>query len=371
MSTIDTSTWSPDTDYNVSIEGVPLNADSSISQTWLSIRALMAALKGDGDAIRAFLVPFTGATASTDGTQGLVPAPEAGDEDKVLKGDGTWGTVASTIAKHSYTTAASQAKAWLRIANANTSPIDPDKPLHLQFFIRMNASAAGVGYWQSWFVDVEECGSQSGIRIFGNNSTTPYTQARVLYENTAASVTTTVRPAIDIYLNYVLAEGSVVEVEEVYNSGFDFVADGVLSASTVPSGYENRAVGPYGSGVYSAQYADYTNLMHTTISADTTLNSSTHTRRPLSCSGTITITLPSVNSTSLWYIIKNSGTGVVTLHPASSSVYIDEISADIVLQPGEYVLLACKSNAHYAVFMDGRWMSKMAALEQRILALGG
>lgn len=34
---------------------------------------------------------FTGATASTDGVQGLVPGPLAGDQNKVLKGDGTWG----------------------------------------------------------------------------------------------------------------------------------------------------------------------------------------------------------------------------------------------------------------------------------------
>ena len=33
---------------------------------------------------------FTGATASTDGVQGLVPGPLAGDEDKFLKADGTW-----------------------------------------------------------------------------------------------------------------------------------------------------------------------------------------------------------------------------------------------------------------------------------------
>lgn len=33
---------------------------------------------------------FTGATASADGTQGLVPGPLAGDEDKFLKADGTW-----------------------------------------------------------------------------------------------------------------------------------------------------------------------------------------------------------------------------------------------------------------------------------------
>lgn len=36
---------------------------------------------------------FTGATASTDGTQGLVPGPLAGDEGKFLKADGTWATV--------------------------------------------------------------------------------------------------------------------------------------------------------------------------------------------------------------------------------------------------------------------------------------
>ena len=36
---------------------------------------------------------FTGATASTAGTHGYVPAPAAGDNIKYLKGDGTWSTV--------------------------------------------------------------------------------------------------------------------------------------------------------------------------------------------------------------------------------------------------------------------------------------
>lgn len=35
---------------------------------------------------------MTGATASTPGAHGLVPAPDAGDQDKVLHGDGTWRT---------------------------------------------------------------------------------------------------------------------------------------------------------------------------------------------------------------------------------------------------------------------------------------
>jgi hypothetical protein len=37
-----------------------------------------------------------GATASADGASGLVPKPEAGDQDKVLKGDGTWGALSAS-----------------------------------------------------------------------------------------------------------------------------------------------------------------------------------------------------------------------------------------------------------------------------------
>ena len=38
---------------------------------------------------------MVGATALTAGVHGLVPAPAAGDQDKVLKGDGTWGNVST------------------------------------------------------------------------------------------------------------------------------------------------------------------------------------------------------------------------------------------------------------------------------------
>ena len=36
---------------------------------------------------------MTGASSSTNGTNGLVPAPAAGDQDKYLKADGTWGAM--------------------------------------------------------------------------------------------------------------------------------------------------------------------------------------------------------------------------------------------------------------------------------------
>lgn len=46
--------------------------------------------------------PFVGATSSTNGSEGLVPAPNAGDEDKVLKGNGTWGVFIPQLTELSY-----------------------------------------------------------------------------------------------------------------------------------------------------------------------------------------------------------------------------------------------------------------------------
>lgn len=40
------------------------------------------------------IVGMTGATASADGTAGLVPAPSAGDQTKYFRGDGTWQVIA-------------------------------------------------------------------------------------------------------------------------------------------------------------------------------------------------------------------------------------------------------------------------------------
>ena len=47
----------------------------------------------NGDGTWKDLPSMTGASAGAAGTAGLVPAPSAGDQDKVLKGDGTWGNM--------------------------------------------------------------------------------------------------------------------------------------------------------------------------------------------------------------------------------------------------------------------------------------
>lgn len=49
-------------------------------------------------------VAFNGATSSAAGTTGLVPQPVAGDQDKFLKGDGTWATVAAGSSQNLFET---------------------------------------------------------------------------------------------------------------------------------------------------------------------------------------------------------------------------------------------------------------------------
>ena len=50
---------------------------------------------------------FTGATSITGGLSGLVPAPQAGDESKFLRGDGSWSTVESGGASYAEATTVS------------------------------------------------------------------------------------------------------------------------------------------------------------------------------------------------------------------------------------------------------------------------
>lgn len=57
---------------------------------------------------------FTGATSSVAGSEGLVPAPLAGDQDKVLKGDGTWGTAEASLVEMSY----GESNAWAKFIAA-------------------------------------------------------------------------------------------------------------------------------------------------------------------------------------------------------------------------------------------------------------
>ena len=55
-----------------------------------------------------------GATSSTPGVGGTVPAPAAGDEGKFLQGDGTWGTANASLVEMSY----GESNAWAKFIAA-------------------------------------------------------------------------------------------------------------------------------------------------------------------------------------------------------------------------------------------------------------
>jgi hypothetical protein len=73
-------------EVNVGLNGVPIGVSSPLRFDQDTAQGIVIGI--DTSAVTP--AEMTGATASTDGTSGLVPAPDAGDQDKFLKGDGTW-----------------------------------------------------------------------------------------------------------------------------------------------------------------------------------------------------------------------------------------------------------------------------------------
>lgn len=66
-----------------------INVDSTLTKTFSTGANATVTLKANA---------MTGATSGTAGTAGYVPAPAAGDQDKLLKGDGTWAAPTSATA---------------------------------------------------------------------------------------------------------------------------------------------------------------------------------------------------------------------------------------------------------------------------------
>ena len=57
--------------------------------------------------------PMTGATESTDGKAGLVPAPSTSDTKKFLRGDGTWVEISATTTSSTEPDNATEGTVWI------------------------------------------------------------------------------------------------------------------------------------------------------------------------------------------------------------------------------------------------------------------
>ena len=103
-------------------------------------------------------------------------------------------------------------------------------------------------------------------------------------------------------------------------------------------------------------YGNFARLSYEEVTANETIQASAlSSMQVLVCSGTITLTLLAANSNTSWILVKNAGAGVVTLQPAAPSITIDGVSANITLQPNEYIQIIGQAAGAYLVISDGRW----------------
>ncbi len=83
----------PKGNYNSATNYEPLDLVKNLDKVWLSKKYNTNVAPAEGDywmLIIDAIADFTGATSSANGSHGLVPQPQAGDEGKVLYGDGDW-----------------------------------------------------------------------------------------------------------------------------------------------------------------------------------------------------------------------------------------------------------------------------------------
>jgi len=108
-------------------------------------------------------------------------------------------------------------------------------------------------------------------------------------------------------------------------------------------------------------YGSFARLSYEEVTASQTIQASAlSSMQVLVCSGTITLTLLAANSNTSWILIKNAGSGVVTLQPAAPSITIDGVSASYALQPNEYIQIIGQTAGAYLVISDGRWPSAIS-----------
>ena len=97
------------------VTGTVISADTDVLQTKLTAGNNITISSGTISATDTTYSNFTGATSSTAGTSGLVPAPAIGDQGKVLMGDGTWTTLPdSELVEMSY----GESNAWAKFLAA-------------------------------------------------------------------------------------------------------------------------------------------------------------------------------------------------------------------------------------------------------------
>ena len=86
-----------------------IDDNTSYELTGAQVKDLANKIKG-----KAADNTFVGASSSDSGSKGLVPQPQAGDDAKYLKGDGSWATITPSLVEMSY----GESNAWAKFIAA-------------------------------------------------------------------------------------------------------------------------------------------------------------------------------------------------------------------------------------------------------------
>lgn len=132
-----------------------------------------------------------GATASTDGTAGIVPAPEAGDDEKFLRGDGTWAEVQSGGVIYPTTETKigtfNGYDLYRQVVTINATDWNADASISGMYYTDINlANIAIINFDVSWFSPTTSGSSLSGYHKYPceelhDMTFTPYTTSLRIY----------------------------------------------------------------------------------------------------------------------------------------------------------------------------------------------
>lgn len=212
-----------------------------------NITSIMAAISSDNSVSFTIngIERFYGATSSAPGTNGFVPAPEAGDQDKFLKGDGTWSNVPSFV----FTISGANVDNELVYSVDKTfaeiySALEAEKQIIC--IINGGGRAFVINYTDSKITVLFDCGSSYQLYAINSDGTvtrtvgSDYITKTSLLQTTGASkfvpmsqsaVTTAINDALASAQEY--ADGKIPSVSTADNDKFLRVVNGAWAAVTV------------------------------------------------------------------------------------------------------------------------------------------
>lgn len=126
------------------------SASSAAQEATNAAASATDAAASAAEAARLAATDMTGATASTAGTHGLVPAPAAGDDTKFLGGDGTWKDVPAELSRLTDVVLTNPADGQLLRYDAtaqkwkNYTPTEPVGEVLSNYTITANIGVSGI-----------------------------------------------------------------------------------------------------------------------------------------------------------------------------------------------------------------------------------